>query len=187
MPGEAALLFMDWTLPRMFPPLRMAWGRRGEQIEVPISGYNAKRALFGTIDVRTGHRVVPRRKATARADFQAFPRELRRRYRVRPVWLLLDNAPCQKAAKSRALAAELGIELVWLPKQASELNGIDQLWKELKKQTSANRQYDGIEEHADQAESWVLTLTPTQALRKAGMLSDNFWLRHFRKDFWLPT
>lgn len=187
MPKSAALLFMDWTLLRMFPPLRQAWGRRGRQIEVPISGYNAKRALFGTIDARTGHRVVMRRKGTTQADFQAFLRELRRRYRGRPVWLLLDNAPCQKAAKSRALARELNIALVWLPKQASELNGMDQLWKELKKETSANRQYADIEEHADQAEFWVLTLTPAQALRKAGCLSDNFWLECFRKDFWLLT
>ena len=187
MPKGAALLFMDWTLLRMFPPLRMAWGWRGRQVRVPISGYNAKRALFGTIDVRSGHRVVLRRDGTKQADFQAFLRELRRRYRGRPVSLLLDSAPCQTAAGSQALAAGSGIELVWLPKQAAELNGMDQLWKELKRETSANRQYEGIEEHADQAERWVLTLTKTEALRKAGMLSKNFWLKHFRKDFWLPT
>ena len=187
MPKKAALLFMDRTLLRMFPPLRMAWGWRGRQVRVPISGYNAKRVLFGTIDVRTGHRVVMRRRGTTQADFQAFLRELRRRYRGRPVWLLLDSAPCQTAAGSQALAAGSDIELVWLPKQAAELNGTDQLWKELKRETSANRQYDNIEEHTDQAERWVLTLTTTEALRKAGMLSQNFWLKHFRKDFWPPT
>jgi hypothetical protein len=187
MPKDAVLLFMDWTILRMYPPLRQAWGWRGRQVEVPISGYNAKRVLFGTIDVRTGHRVVLRRKGSTQADFQAFLRELRRRYRGRPVWLLLDKAPCQTAPKSKALAALLDVTLVWLPKQASELNGMDQLWKELKKETSANRQYEGIEEHADQAEFWILTLTPTEALRKAGMLADGFWLKHFRKNFWLPT
>lgn len=171
----------------MFPPLRMAWGYRGKQIEVPVSGYNARRALYGTIDVRTGHRVVTRSKRTTQADFQAFLRELRRRYRRRPVWLLLDSAPSQKALKSQTLATRLDVHLVWLPKQAPELNGMDQLWKELKKETSANRQYEGIEEHADQAEWWALSLTPVEAIRKAGMLAKNFWLKYFRKDFWLPT
>ena len=179
MPKTAALLLMDRALLRLLPPLRVAWGWRGRQVEVPISGHNAGRALSGTIDLRTGHRVVLRRKGTERGGSQAFLRELRRRYRGRPVWLLLGSAPCQTAAGSQSPAAELGIELielVWLPKQAAELDGMDRPWKELKRETSADRQYEGIEEHADQAEFWILTLAPTEALRKAGMLPKNFWL-----------
>jgi transposase len=187
MPRGAALLFMDWTILRMFPPLRMAWGFRGRQVRVPITGYNAKRVLFGTVDVRTGHRVVLRRTAAREADFQAFLRELRRRYRRRPVWLLLDRAPCQTTPGSQALAGRLDVTLVWLPKQASELNGMDQLWKELKKAISANRQYDTVDEHADHAERWLLGLSTTEARRKAGILSPHFWLRHLSENFWLPT
>ena len=32
------------------------------------------------------------------------------------------------------------------------------------------------DDHADEAERWVLTLTTKDAKRKAGMLSKNFWL-----------
>jgi hypothetical protein len=55
---------------------------------------------------------------------------------------------------------------------------MDQLWKEMKKAISANRQYDSIDEHAQHAEDWMMVLTKTKALRKASILSENHWLRH---------
>jgi len=54
-----------------------------------------------------------------------------------------------------------------------------QLWKELKGHVSANHQYANIEEHADTARVWLLDLTDKEALRKAGVLSKNFWLKAF--------
>jgi hypothetical protein len=53
---------------------------------------------------------------------------------------------------------------------------MDHLWRGAKQDVSANRQYEDIDEQADEAERWVLTLTSRQAKRKAGMLSKNFWL-----------
>jgi transposase len=113
------------------------------------------------------------------ANFQALRREVRRRYRARPVWMLLDEAQCHIAAKSRGLAEAFDIHFVWLPKQCSELNSMDQLWKELKDKVSANYQFSDIDQHADYAEQWLLSLTDKEALRKAGVLSKNFWLRSF--------
>jgi hypothetical protein len=169
----------DETILRLFPVLRRAWSLRGEQAVVPITGQNAKRVLFATINLRTGHRVVVRGRNMRQAYFQALLREVRRRYRARPVWMLLDEAKCHIAAQSRALAAALDIHFVWLPKQCSELNSMDQLWKELKGNVSANYQFSSIDEHADYAEDWLLRLTAKEALRKAGVLSKNFWLRSF--------
>ena len=107
MPKNAVLLFLDATILRLFPPLRFAWAFRGEQAEVRISGRNAKRVLFGVINPRTGHRLVLRRFGMRQEDFQAFVRHLRNRYRGRPLWLILDRAPCHGAHKSRALAGRL--------------------------------------------------------------------------------
>ncbi len=39
-----------------------------------------------------------------------------------------------------ALAAQLRIRFLWLPKQAPELSPMDQLWRELKRLMAANRQ-----------------------------------------------
>ncbi len=176
MPGNAVLLFEDETILRWFPPLRNVWAFRGKQATVAITGNNAKRVLFGVINPRTGHRLIFRRLRQRQEDFQAFLHCLRQHYPGRPIWLLLDKAPGHEAKRSQVLATRLGIVLVWLPKQCSELNAVDHLWKELKRLIAANRQYPSIDIEADQAERWLLDLTPTEALRKAGIRADGFWL-----------
>lgn len=181
------MLFIDATILRLFPPLRSAWAFRGQQAAVRISGRNAERVLFGAINPRTGHRSVLRRPRMRQEDFQAFLWHLRRRYPGRPLWLLLDKAPCHEAFKSRVLAGRLEIGFLWLPTQCSELNPVDHLWRELKRLIAANRQFPTIDAEADYAERWFLGLTPGQALRKAGILADNFWLKAFCENFCRPT
>lgn len=85
------------------------------------------------------------------------------------------------------LARELDIELIWLPKQCPELNGMDQLWRSVKNDISANYQFSAIDEHTCFAEDYIMKLTNTQALHKAGILSKNFWLKHLCKIFWPLT
>ena len=181
MPTGAVLLFEDETLLRLFPVLRRAWGFRGQEVSIGISGRNAKRVLFGAINPRTGHRILQRSHNMRQESFHTFLRLLRRRYGRRPIWMLLDEAPCHVAAKSRAFAAQLDIELIWLPKQCSELNAMDQLWRELKGTISANYQYRDIDEHATFAEEWIRSLSKKEALRKASVLSKNFWLKSLFK------
>lgn len=179
MPAGAVLLFEDETILRLLPVLRRAWSLRGEQALVPITGRNAKRVLFGAINPQTGHRLISRRPNMRQENFWDFLRLLRRAYRGREIWLLLDEAPCHTAAKSQALARTLNIKLIWLPKQCSELNAMDQLWRGLKDNISANYQFKDIDEHAAWAQDWVLSLTRNEALLKAGVLSENFWLQSF--------
>jgi transposase len=175
------LLGEDETVLRLFPVLRRAWALQGEQAHVAITGCNAKRVLFGAINLRTGHRIILRRPNMEQVHFQAFLRLLREAYPGHRIALLLDEAPSHRAAKRQSLAADLDIELIWLPKQCAELNAMDQLWRELKGHISANYPYPTIEEHAAAAEQWLRSLTPTEALRKAGIRSKNFWLKSFIK------
>jgi transposase len=177
MPARAVLLISDATILRWFPPLRYMWAFRGEQAQVKITGENAKRVLFGVVNPRTGHRVVLRRFRRRQEDFQAFLRHLRQRYGGRPLWLLLDKASIHQAVASQRLAARLRVSLLWLPKQCPELNPQDHLWKERKRLIVANRQFKTIDDEAAPAEHWLLNLTPTTALRKASILSDDSWLK----------
>jgi transposase len=186
-PGDV-LLFTDWTLLRLLPPLRAAWARVGQQARVPITGRNARRVLFGAINVCTGHRLVLCCQQAGGAAARMFLTQLRRHYRQAPtIWLLWDRASAHTDAKTTQLADELQIQLVWLPKQASELNAMDHLWKELKRLVAANRQAPRIESLAQQAEAWLLGLTPHEALQKAGILSPNFWLKNLLRHLWPPT
>jgi transposase len=183
-----ALLCIDWTLLRLFPPLRATWALKGTQAVVPITGANAKRVLFGAINLRTGHRVVLIRRQAGQADAQAFLSELRRRYRrAGRLWLLADRASAHTAHRTLALAARLRIRFLWLPKQTPELSPMDQLWRELKRLIAANRQTASIDALATDAAGWVLALTARQACRKAGIQAKHFWLKNLLQHFWPHT
>jgi len=151
MPERAVLLFEDETILRLFPVLRRAWSLRGQQASVPITGENARRVLFGAINMRPGHRILMRRANMRHQHFRDYLQLLRSCYPGRAIWLLLDKAPSHTAPQSEALAKELGIELVYLPKQCSALNAMDQLWRDLKSEISANYQFRDIDEHAAKA------------------------------------
>ena len=181
IPAEGVLLFEDETVLRWFPLLRRAWGLRGEPLRIGITGRNAKRVLFGALNPRTGHHLLQQAPNLKQLHFQSFLRLLRRAYREQPIWLLLDEAPCHIAPRSQTLARQLTIELLWLPKQCSELNAMDQLWREMKGNISANYQHPTIEAHVTFAQAWLMSLTATEAKRKAGLLSKNFWLQSFFK------
>jgi transposase len=188
-PRRAVLLAEDETTLRLLPPLRAAWALRGQQATIPISGKNDQRTLFGALNITTGHRVLLRRGGAGAGDFQAFLRVLRKQHYCagQPIWLLLDKATCHTAASSLALAARLKITLLWLPRQCSELNSMDHLWRHLKKDLAANRQRPDIDSLAIQAEAWVLDLSTQQTLRKAGLLSKDCWLKTVRTNFCPPT
>ncbi len=68
--------------------------------------------------------------------------ELAARYPGLPLTLVLDNARYQRCEPVRALAAELRIELLYLPSYSPNLNLIERLWKFVKKEVLSCRYYD---------------------------------------------
>lgn len=178
LPQRSAKLAEDETDLRLLPPLRAGWTLRGQPAPVPISGGNAKRVLFGAINLETGHRLLLVRKRGRGEDFRAFMEEVHRSYRGRHVALLLDEDSSHTAAASRAKAAELKVELLWLPKRSPHLNPMDHLWRHGKEVISANHQYDSIDEQVAQFIDYLDGLSPWEAFTQAGMLSKGFWLKH---------
>ena len=159
-----------------------------KQAEVRISGKNARRSLFGTLDLRTGRRVVMVRSRQRLVDYQGFLRRLRHGVGAcGALWLLLDRHGSHCHPSSLRLAAQLDIRLLWLPRQHPKLNPVDHLWRSLKNNLAANRQFASVDELAGHAQAWVRALTPTQNLRKAGLLSRKCWLREVRKILCSPT
>jgi hypothetical protein len=177
LPARCVKLFEDETDLLLFPPLRSAWGIRGQPLEVPLSGFNARRVLFGAVNITTGHRLFLVRQRQRGDDFRAFLPMIRSPYRGWQVALLLDEDSSHTAQDSRSLAERLRIELIWLPKRCPELNGMDHLWGHGKDHRSANKQYGGIEEQATVFVAYLRGLSNQDALRQAGILSEDFWLR----------
>jgi transposase len=187
LPSQGALLAADETLLRWFPPLRNCWSLRGQQAVVPITGRNDKRVFTVAINLRTGRRVVRSAGDQKQENFQAFLRELRRRYQSRPIYLLLDELSSHTAPRTRALALQLHIHLIWLPKQHPELNPMDQFYKELKAKLAANRQFQTMRQEALAAQLWMELLTNLDTRRKAGLLSSRCWLKKVCQNFCIPT
>lgn len=158
--------------------MRSAWALRGQQASVLISGRNAKRVLFGAVNIKTGYRLALVRQKSRIEDFTAFLHLLRQRIRGRRIYLLLDNAGWHTNKRVTTLADQLDIVLVWLPKQMPKLNPMDQLWRHLKQRMAANRQTETIDDLANDAIDWLDSLSNTQTLAKAAMLSHDFWLYH---------
>jgi hypothetical protein len=93
------------------------------------------------------------------------------------VALLLDEDSSHTAAASRALAEAYGMELLWLPVRSPHLNPMDHLWRHGKGVMSANHQEDSIDTQVERFIGYLAGLSAEEALRKAGLLSGDFWLK----------
>src|SRR5262249_52115616 len=124
-----------------------------------------------------GHRLLLAREHQRQGDFQAFLELLAEHYRGWRPWLLLDGDSSHTANASVALAQRLHVGLLWLPKRCPELNGMDHLWGHANDQVCANNQDPSIAPLAAAFIRHIQSLHPLDAKRKAGFLSDHFWLR----------
>jgi hypothetical protein len=185
LPPRSVVLAQDETDLLLFPPLRAGWSKRGEAAAVWLSGRNARRVIFGAMNLRTGTRLLLPRPKGRSGDFQAFLDEVRRHYRGWHVALLLDEDPSHTAQGSVALAAQLDIECLWLPNRSPQLNPMDTLWGQIKDIVSANKQYATIDEQVERFLEEVSSLSNREALHTSGVLSEDFWLRDaLSKNLW---
>jgi len=170
------VLFSDATILTETPPLRASWSPVGEQAEVPITGNRGKRVVFGALNPRTGAVWVDEADKWNQHTFQDHLRSIRRRWRGWNLVLFLDRGSPHTAGKSRALAAELGIELRFLPTACPELNPVEGLWRHVKGRVMANEPTPDLTASLDRVYDELFQMTNTQRLQLAGVLSGNFWL-----------
>jgi transposase len=171
------ILAEDETDLRLFPPLRASWSPRGSPEQVELSGANAKRVLFGCVNIRTGHRLRLVRGRQRSEDFREMLNLIHGSYRPWKIALLLDEDSSHTARASCALAAKYRIHLEWLPKRSPHLNPMDHLWRYSKGVALANRQEASIDDLVKHALTSLDSLSNREALRKAGLLSHDCWLR----------
>jgi transposase len=177
LPPATSLWAQDETLIRLFPPLRKSWARRGQQAAVWLSGRNARRVIFGGLELHTGRRLFLVRARQQSSDFAQWLLLLRHLHGRSPLAVLLDENSSHTATANQALARRLELSLLWLPKRSPHLNPADHLWRWGKQHLSANRQEADIDSLARAFIQGLRLLTPEQALRRAGVLSSHFWLK----------
>jgi hypothetical protein len=167
---------LDETIVTETPPLYYAYGRKGEQVRVPITGNRSKRILHGTINVVSGDVALLITDVWDQVTHQAFLRMVRAHWRGWNIVLFEDRASQHTAPASLRLAKGLNMEIRLLPKATPELNAMDHLWRHTKRETLGSRSTESIDKSALDACQYIIDLSPHQRLQKAGVLSGTFWL-----------
>lgn len=158
------------------PPLYSAYGWRGEQIRVPITGNRQKRILHGAINIRTGEVVLLITEEWNQDTHMIFLQMIRWHWRGWNIVVFEDRGAPHTADASRELARDLRIEVRLLPRATPELNAMDHLWRFVKGKALPNRTTQTIDTSADQACHYILEMPRDERRRKAGILSGRFWL-----------
>jgi transposase len=99
--------------------------------------------VLGAIDAVTRELTTVTNDTTIGAEATCeLLRKLAARYPGLPLTLVLDNARYQRCEPVRLLAAELRVELLYLPAYSPNLNLIERLWKFVKKEVLTCRYYE---------------------------------------------
>ena len=167
---------LDETIITETPPLYACYGHIGEQVCVPITGNHARRILHGVLNVQNGEVLLLITQEWVQETHQAFLVMIRSYWRGWNIVLFEDHGSPHTAGESLRLAGELHIKLRFLPKATPELNAMDHLWRHVKGRGLANRATQSIDESADNACRYILDMSRRERLRKAGVLSGDFWL-----------
>jgi hypothetical protein len=170
------VLFSDATILTQTPPLRACWAPVGEQAEVPITGNRDKAVLYGALNPATGALALDGAERWDQQSFQEHLRHVRARWRGWNIVLFLDRGSPHTAGASRALAAELGVELRFLPTACPELNPVEGLWRHAKGRVLANEPTPDLLASLERVCDDLLIMSDTARLRLAGVMSGNFWL-----------
>ena len=91
-----------------------------------------------------------------------------------PITLVLDNARYQKCALVTALAAQLGVELLYLPSYSPNLNLIERLWKFVKKECLNSIHYPNYEAFTTAITRCLDDLPTKHKADVASLLTHNF-------------
>lgn len=167
---------LDETIVTETPPLYSCYGRKGEQVKVPISGNRARRVLHGVINIDTGTVLLLITEVWDEQTHQYFLRMIRSYWRGWHIILFEDRGSPHTAEDSIELAKELKIHIRFLPVATPELNAMDHLWRQVKGRALSDRPTQSIDLSADHACQYLLTMRPWERLKKAGVFSGNFWL-----------
>jgi transposase len=167
---------LDEAIITQTPPLYSCYCRIGQQSSVPITGDRQKRILHGAINIRSGDALLLITEVWDEQTHQYFLEMIRAHWRGWHIVLFEDRGTPHTAEDSQGLGSELGIEIRFLPRATPELNAMDHLWRAVKGRALANRPTRTIDESALFACRYILDMSCGDRLKKAGVLSGNFWL-----------
>jgi hypothetical protein len=168
--------FTDATIRAETPPLRACWSPVGEQAGVPATGNRGKAVPYGALNPATGRLWRDEARTRNRHTFQDHRRNVRSVWRGWNIVLFLDRGTPHTAGASRELAADLGVELRFLPTACPGLNPVEGLWRHATGRVRANEPTPDLGDGLGRVCEELFGMSGTERLRLAGVPSGNFWL-----------
>ena len=130
--GEIILVYVDEAHFHRDMDLGYAWGRIGKRLwrKSGCAKLSERLNCYGAYDFSNGQCLLWQDGWCDGGRTVKFLQELKRwrakeRGKIVVIW---DNAPCHTAKVVKAKAAELGVELIYLPGYSPDLNPIERLW-----------------------------------------------------------
>jgi transposase len=164
--AEATLIAEDECDIHLLAVVRSMWQRVGEQLRFSTPGQNAKRGVFGGLNLRTGewfYHITGRKRSV---EFLAFLTALLTAYPVGTIYVIVDNASIHTSrAVEKWLAAQTRVQLVYLPTYSGHrLNPVEKVWWDLKDDIAANRSFKSLTDLEHAIRRYFATLTQERAL-----------------------
>ena len=98
------------------------------------------------------------------------------KYAGKAIAIILDNARYQKCALVTGKAAELGIQLIFLPTYSPNLNLIERVWKFVKAQVLNAVYIETFKEYCERISGLVTHIEVEHADRMASLVTERFQL-----------
>ena len=164
--AEATLIAEDECEVHLLAVLRAMWQRVGQQGRIPTPGQNAKRGVFGGLNLRTGEWFYHLTDHKRSADFLAFLTAMLTAYPWGKIYVVVDNASIHTSrAVLKWLAEQTRLELVSLPTYSGHrLNPVEKVWWDLKDEIAANRCFKSLSELDALIHRYFANFTPQRAL-----------------------
>jgi transposase len=144
--AEATVVAEDECDMHLLAVVRAMWQRLGQQLRIATPGQNAKRGVFGALNLRTGqwHYHLTERKRGV--EFMAFLEALLVAYPLGSVYVIVDNASIHTSrAVRRWLGEHARLQLLYLPTYSGhQLNPVEKVWGVLKDHIAANRCFKSL-------------------------------------------
>jgi len=139
--------FADSTHPMLNPVLSSGWIKTGQDIFVKTNSGRHRVNINGAIEISSQDVIARTCKTVNQQSMWDLLHAIRRKnLEEKHLYLVLDNAPYNRAISVRKLAKRLRIKILYLPAYSPNLNPIERLWKFMKKKILANQHYETLTE-----------------------------------------
>lgn len=143
------LYFLDETAIELNRRLGRMWWVKGERPHILIDGGRARLNVIGAIDMMTYQGIFAEIERLDSSNFQQFLIHLINNTPLPgKIYIVLDNARAHHAKVLTLFLESMAdrLELVFLPPYSPDLNPIELLWRDMKREVNTNMYYETLDD-----------------------------------------